>query len=174
MRKFPVAELITKPASVPRPDRNRIASPARWAAVMLGGLLLFYGTMGYFATASYIGENPRWRGMNRGPQDFGLTAETVSFPSQDGLQLKAWWLPAKDNPRANIIVVHGVDHTRQVMLPRARFLVRGGYNVLAVDLRGHGESAAKYASPGYLEARDVLGAVHYIRTRGEQGAIAVL
>ena len=59
-------------------------------------------------------------------------------------------------------------------MPRAAFLVRGGYNVLAVDLRGHGESTAKYASPGYLEARDVLGAVHYIRTRGEQGPIAVL
>jgi pimeloyl-ACP methyl ester carboxylesterase len=169
-----VAELITKPASVPRPDRNRIASPARWAAVLLGCLLLFYGAMGYFATASYIGENPRWRGMNRGPKDFGLIGDTVSFPSQDGLALKAWWLPANGNARANVIVVHGVDHTRQVMLPRAGFLVRGGYNVLAVDLRGHGESAAKYASPGYLEARDVLGAVHYIRTRGEQGPIAVL
>jgi pimeloyl-ACP methyl ester carboxylesterase len=47
------------------------------------------------------------------------------------------------------------------MLPRASFLVRDGYNVLAVDLRGPGESAAQYTSPGYLEARDILGAIQY-------------
>ncbi len=121
-----------------------------------------------------IGENSRWRGMNRGPQDFGLKGEVVSFRSQDGISLKAWWLPAQGTPQGNIIIAHGIDHTRQVMLPRASFLVRGGYNVLAVDLRGHGESVAQYASPGYLEARDILGAVQYIRARGEHEPLGVL
>jgi len=60
------------------------------------------------------------------------------------------------------------------MLPRASFLVRGGYNVLAIDLRGHGESTAQYASLGYLEARDILGAVHYIRSRRGNEEIGVL
>ena len=73
-----------------------------------------------------------------------------------------------------MIIAHGIDHTRQVMLPRAAFLVRGGYNVLALDLRGHVESAAQYASPGYLESRDVLGAIRYVRDRGEHTAIVLL
>ncbi len=73
-----------------------------------------------------------------------------------------------------MIIAHGVDHTRQVMLPRAAFLVRGGYNVLALDLRGHGESAAQYASPGYLESRDLLGAIQHIRSGGEHGPIILL
>jgi pimeloyl-ACP methyl ester carboxylesterase len=60
------------------------------------------------------------------------------------------------------------------MLPRASFLVRGGYNVLAIDLRGHGESAAQYASPGYLESRDVLGAIQYVHERGEHDPIVLL
>jgi hypothetical protein len=60
------------------------------------------------------------------------------------------------------------------MLPRAAFLVRGGYNVLALDLRGHGESAAQYVSSGYLESRDVLGAIHYVRDRGEHAPIVLL
>jgi uncharacterized protein len=60
------------------------------------------------------------------------------------------------------------------MLPRAAFLVHAGYNVLVLDLRGHGESAAQYASPGYLESRDVLGAIHYVRDRGEHAPIALL
>lgn len=154
--------------------RHRRAIPWRWAVAVIGGLFLFYGIMGYLGCASYIGENPRWRGINRGPQDFELKGEVVSFCSQDGLSLKAWWLPAEGKARANIIIAHGIDHTRQVMLPRASFLVRGGYNALAVDLRGHGESVAQYASPGYLEARDILGAVQYIRARGERGPIGVL
>jgi uncharacterized protein len=137
-------------------------------------LFLFYAIAGYLGCASYIGENPRWRGMNRGPQDFGLKSEVVSFRSRDGVSLKAWWLPADGKGRASIVIAHGIDHTRQVMLPRAGFLVHGGYNVLAIDLRGHGESAAQYASPGYLEARDILAGVQYIRSRGEQAPIAVL
>jgi pimeloyl-ACP methyl ester carboxylesterase len=72
------------------------------------------------------------------------------------------------------IIAHGIDHTRQVMLPRAAFLVHGGYNVLALDLRGHGESAAQYVSPGYLESRDVFGAIQYVRGRGEHAPIVLL
>jgi pimeloyl-ACP methyl ester carboxylesterase len=111
--------------------------------------------------------------MNRGPRDFGLRGETVSFRSSDGIGLKAWWLPADSKARANVVIAHGVDHTRQVMLPRAAFLVRNGYNVLVLDLRGHGESAARYTSPGYFEARDVLAGMHYVRSR-DQGAPIVL
>ena len=146
----------------------------RWLTVPIIGLFLFYAAVGYLVSSFMIGENPRWRGINRGPHDFGLKGETVSFLSQDGIALKAWWLPAEGNPLATVIIAHGIDHTRQVMLPRASFLVRGGYNVLALDLRGHGESAAQYVSPGYLEARDVLGAVQYIRERGVHAPIALL
>jgi pimeloyl-ACP methyl ester carboxylesterase len=60
------------------------------------------------------------------------------------------------------------------VLPRAAFLVHGGYDVLAVDLRGHGESGGTIVSPGILEARDILGAVRYIRSRGNNEPIAVL
>ena len=157
--------------SVRRPRTMRLW---RWLAVPIVYLFLFYAAVGYLVSSFMIGENPRWRGMNRGPQDFGLKGETVSFSSQDGIALKAWWLPAEGNPRATVIIAHGIDHTRQVMLPRASFLVRGGYNVLALDLRGHGESTAQYVSPGYLEARDILGAVQYIRGRGDHAPIALL
>jgi pimeloyl-ACP methyl ester carboxylesterase len=145
-----------------------------WPVALTCGLILFYGFAGYFCTASLIGENPRWRGMNRGPDDFGLKSEVIALRSTDGISLKAWWLPADGHARANIIIAHGIDHTRQVMLPRASFLVHGGYNVLALDLRGHGESAAQNATPGYLEARDILGAVRYVRSLGETKPIVLL
>lgn len=146
----------------------------RWVVVPVICATLFYGIAGYLCTASQIGENPRWRGITAGPESVGLKGEVVSLRSTDGISLKAWWLPSTGSARGNVIIAHGVDHTRQVMLPRAAFLVHAGYNVLVPDLRGHGESAAQYASPGYLESRDVLGAIHYVRDRGEHAPIALL
>lgn len=157
----------------PRASRRRMRL-WRWVALLSGAAVLFYAAAGYLCTSPLIGENPRWRGMNRGPADFGLRGDTVSLQSTDGIALKAWWLPADGNARGTVIIAHGIDHTRQVMLPRAAFLVHGGYNVLALDLRGHGESAAQYVSGGYLEARDVLGGIRYVRSRGERGPIALL
>lgn len=152
-------------------------SPRRlccWSALIVTCIALFYGVAGYLCTASDIGENRRWRGMNRGPESFGLKSEVVSLRSTDGISLRAWWLPSDGTARASVIIAHGIDHTRQVMLPRAAFLVRAGYNVLALDLRGHGESAAQYASPGYLESRDVLGAISFVRDRGEHTPVILL
>jgi hypothetical protein len=60
------------------------------------------------------------------------------------------------------------------MLPRAVFLVHGGYDVLLVDLRGHGESGGTVVSPGVLETRDVLGALRYIRAHGNQEPVVLL
>jgi pimeloyl-ACP methyl ester carboxylesterase len=60
------------------------------------------------------------------------------------------------------------------MLPRAAFLVRGGYDVLLVDLRGHGESGGTIVSPGLLEARDILGALRYIRLRGDHEPVVAM
>jgi pimeloyl-ACP methyl ester carboxylesterase len=154
--------------------QNRPLRLRRWIVVLVVCTTLFYGIAGYLCTASLIGENPRWRGINRGPDSLGLKSEVVSLRSTDGISLKGWWLPSPGSARANVIIAHGVDHTRQVMLSRAAFLVRGGYNVLTLDLRGHGERAAQYASPGYLESRDILGAIQCVRHRGEHAPIVLL
>jgi pimeloyl-ACP methyl ester carboxylesterase len=60
------------------------------------------------------------------------------------------------------------------MLPRAAFLVRGRYDVLLIDLRGHGESGGAIVSPGFLEARDILAALRYIRSRGYNEPVVLL
>jgi pimeloyl-ACP methyl ester carboxylesterase len=158
-----------------RPSRrSRLTRLGRGLAAIAILVVLFYAVAGYLGSADMFGDHPRWRGMNRGPADFGLRSETVSFDSTDGIPLKAWWLPVSGTPQGAVIIAHGIDHTRQVMLPRAAFLVRGGYDVLTVDLRGHGESGGSIVSPGLLEARDVLGALRYIRSRGDNDPVAVL
>jgi pimeloyl-ACP methyl ester carboxylesterase len=154
--------------------RKRASRRWRWLVLPVGLLGLFYCAVGYFGSGVMISNYPRWTGMNRGPQDFGLAGETVSFTSTDGVPLKAWWLPAPTPARGTVIVAHGGDHNRQAMLPRTVFLVHGGYNVLIVDLRGHGESGGRFISPGLVERRDLLGAIQYVRSRGERGPIVLL
>jgi hypothetical protein len=85
--------------------------------VIAAVVVLFYAVAGYLGSADMFGNHPRWRGMNRGPAEFGLRSETVSFDSTDGIALRAWWLPASGAPRGAVIIAHGIDHTRQVMLP---------------------------------------------------------
>jgi pimeloyl-ACP methyl ester carboxylesterase len=155
-------------------------------AIALLAALGFVGAGGYIGSNQAIGYHPEWRKMIKKPGDYSLRSEVVAFPSTDGVQLKAWWLPTQipeeEQVRvppepglvANVILAHGQDENRSGMLPHAAFLVRNGYNVLDIDLRDHGESEGRYATPGYLEALDILGGVAYLRKRGEKGPIAVL
>jgi hypothetical protein len=66
-----------------------------------------------------VGSDPCWRTLRTHPADFGLHAETVSFPSQDGILLKAWYIPASGRWHGTVIVAHGIDGNRSDMLPRA-------------------------------------------------------
>jgi fermentation-respiration switch protein FrsA (DUF1100 family) len=137
-------------------------------------IAVLWGIVGYLATAPVVGNHPQWRKVWARPQDFGLKAEEVSFPSRDGISLKGWFLRVSGVARGTVILAHGIDGNRSNMLPRAFFLVRHGYNVLDIDLRAHGESGGNYASPGYLEALDILGAVSYLRARGQRDPIVAM
>ena len=119
--------------------------------------------VGFLATSPVVGNHPFWRQLRARPIDFGLHAETVSFLSQDGITLYAWYIPTQGPALGTIILAHGIDGNRSDMLPRAWFLSRDHYNTLLVDLRAHGQSGGDYATPGYMESRDVLGALSYLR-----------
>jgi uncharacterized protein len=160
---------------------KRIARRVGGIAVAL--IALYFG-VGYLATMPVVGNHPYWRRLRAQPSDFGLHAQTVSFPSEDHIPLTAWYIPASPIARGTVIIAHGIDGNRSDMLPRAAVLVPDGYNALLVDLRDHGQSGGNYASPGYVESRDILGAVDYLKSRGASppfiamghsyGAVAVL
>ncbi|HTZ46727.1 MAG TPA: alpha/beta hydrolase [Verrucomicrobiae bacterium] len=143
-------------------------------AYIFFSLVTLWILAGFFATMPIVGNHPFWRTMRATPQDFSLDSEAVTFLSDDGLQLTAWFIPAKGLSQGTIILVHGIDGNRSDMLPRAWFLSLAHYSVLDIDLRAHGGSQGTYATPGYIESRDILGAVAYLRhSRGYNGPIAV-
>src|SRR5205823_4336360 len=104
---------------------------------------------------------------------YGFTFQTVSFDATDGTHLSGWWIPARGPAHSSggfergtrtVLVCHGWGANKAKQLTMARFFVPGGYNVLAMDFRGHGESAGQLTTFGDVERRDVLGAVRWIRS----------
>ncbi|MBI3661001.1 alpha/beta fold hydrolase [Candidatus Acetothermia bacterium] len=136
-----------------------------WIYVGIVGVSLISGlaVAGWIGTDMVVGNHPEWRKFTATPEDYRLPVNVVEFTSTDGIKLKAWWFPAQGTSRATVLLAHGNQSNRSRLLSRAAFLVKNGYNVLAIDLRAHGESEGNYQTPGYFEARDLLGAVRYVR-----------
>lgn len=139
----------------------------------LAGLLV---AVGYLGTMGGI-PSPALRKLGAKPGDVGLDADTVSFRSRDGIDLKGWWIAALGGAgaaRGTVILAHGRDGNRSSMVSRARFLVTHGYNAFPIDLRAHGESGGRYMTPGALEALDILGALDAAKMRGARGPFVAL
>lgn len=130
---------------------------------LLAALILLFALVIALAPAKFTQvRNP----LSMKPEDAGLVADTITFPSKDaGINLKAWWIPA-EQAKATLLFVHGGGSTRSLGLPQglkfAADMRAKGYNVLVPDLRNHGESDAApdgQVTFGTNESHDVIGAV---------------
>ncbi|HAU37161.1 MAG TPA: hypothetical protein DCX07_05535 [Phycisphaerales bacterium] len=93
-----------------------------------------------------------------------LPFEPAGFDAIDGVPIRGWYIPARDRfSDAAVILVPGRSMPKGCFLPYARMLRESGYNVLLIDLRGEGASGGHARGFGSIEARDVLGAVHYLK-----------
>ena len=100
------------------------------------------------------------------------TLESVSFTTDDGVVLRGSYL-YHDAARATIILVHGFKNTRGDMVEYGEFLYGAGYDILAYDSRGCGESAGTFGV-GATEHRDIIGAVSYLKHVARGAHVALL
>ena len=146
--------------------RRRRAAKALWWA---GGTVFVLVVLAVLGVSTYVGwsmthgENVR---VDRSPAELGLAFESVEFRSGDGITLRGWFLPSGDAPQT-IILAHGFQSNRLSpsipALELARSLVAGGFNVLMFDFRNSGESDGHVTTLGYLEVKDVSGAVQWLK-----------
>ncbi len=126
---------------------------------------------------------PKRQPLVKNPKDYGMDFEEVTFKSEDGLNLKGWYIPSDSNKL--IILTHPSPFTRygfstkhqpffkisniEVQLQKTvKHLHDAGYSVLTFDFRNHGESDRGnngFTSIGMFEWQDVIGAVNYVQSR---------
>jgi len=107
------------------------------------------------------------------PLPADVRADAVTLASKSGATLAAWVL-APENPRAVVVLCHGVRSSRADLLARGKFLWQAGYAVVMFDFQAHGESTGERITFGYLESRDVATAVTLAKQRFPGRRVAVL
>jgi pimeloyl-ACP methyl ester carboxylesterase len=113
------------------------------------------------------------------PGHYGLIYENVSFPSHiDHIRLSGWFIPALSPNNRTIIIAHG--HVANRVQANANLMsmfptfVKHGYNILTFDFRDSGESSGTIDTVGYLEQRDLEGALDYMKGRPQGQHIGFL
>ncbi len=112
--------------------------------------------------------HPPRRPLTRTPTDLGIPFEEITFPTEDGLTLSGWYIPARNG--RTLIACHGIYDNREQFLEPACALARHGYGFLIYDARAHGKSGGTLSTYGYHEVKDVAAAVRYLQTRPDVDA----
>ena len=91
--------------------------------------------------------------------------ETVQIKSTEKIMLSAWWM--EQNPGGStVLMLHGLTSSKAsagVLLPSG-MLYKAGFNILAIDLRDHGDSTCEdgYYSAGQYESDDSAAALTWL------------
>jgi hypothetical protein len=99
------------------------------------------------------------------PDEAGLgPAESVRLRTEDGLDLGAWFAPARPEPaRGTVIVFNGNAGNRSYRGTLGSRFVAAGFGVLLFDYRGYGGNAGSPSEKGL--AADARAARHYVASR---------
>lgn len=84
-----------------------------------------------------------------------MIRENFNFTSSDGLDIFVYkWIPKYNEVKGIIQIAHGMAETAGRYDRFAQILTMNGYIVFANDHRGHGKTAGKMQSLGYLADED--------------------
>jgi len=140
---------------------SRASAWARRTAAAAVGVVLAAAVVAPLAFAVLNVHKPRHA---YAAADLGAKFRDVYFESSDGLRIHAAWAPGRRCTA--VVVVHGGGGDAYGARLQARMLAASGYEVLALDARGRGDSEGDNESLGWHWDRDVHGAVDWLTARG--------
>ncbi|HEX5654150.1 MAG TPA: alpha/beta fold hydrolase [Chitinophagaceae bacterium] len=94
--------------------------------------------------------------------------ENIQFKTAKGLSIAGWYGPADTLARGTVIFLHGITGNKSFLIDEAHECRSWGYNVLLLDLRGHGASEGSLTSIGVRETEELKLAWDYIQAKGEK------
>jgi alpha-beta hydrolase superfamily lysophospholipase len=101
------------------------------------------------------------------PDDLGLSCESLTLKTAEGLQLSCWLVPSSVAAKGTIIYLHGVSECKIVGLPLAQQFHNQGYNVFLYDSRRHGDSGGTFCTYGFYEKHDVSTIISHLERRSD-------
>jgi uncharacterized protein len=109
-----------------------------------------------------------WRLRRVSPGDLGLDFHDLSYMIRDEatgepLKIAAWWVRHPQAQGRTVILLHGYGDAKIGAIAWAPTFHSLQYNILAPDLRAHGESGGQYSTAGYLERHDVNQIIDQLR-----------
>ena len=158
-----LSAMLSAPALLCDKARELLTAPhGWWLRTLRAGIALTLFAPYLYATFNV--HRFKYANATNPQQECNLAYEDVNFRTRDGLALRGWFIP---HPRARkaVLLVHGVGANRGDMLGIVPFLHRAGFDILAFDLRGHGDSDGHTTSFGVHEGKDVSAAIEYLQSR---------
>ena len=142
-------------------EHSKVKSALRVTGLVIGVLagLVYLGLPAAMGIAAIL---PAKSGSGSPPAGF----EEVTLHTADGIQLAGWYRPPANG--VVILLLHGAGGSRESMRAYAEMLVNHGYGVLAIDLRGHGQSQGKTNRLGWQGTLDVGAAIDFLKEEGIQ------
>lgn len=113
------------------------------------------------------------------PQDLGLSFSPMNFTVADAahpgktLRLAGWWIPAAIPSDRCVMLLHGYSDAKVGAIAWAPTWHSLGWNVLAIDLRAHGESEGVYSTAGFFEREDLDAVIDALRDAKPQAASSI-
>lgn len=137
-----------------RPERTKWQTIKRRLA-KTGAVLTLLGLISCGVTTRLVSEaivQPARKGVGaKVPED--MSSRTFILP--DKTEIRTWEARPAGQPKAAVLVLHGVSDSKASQVESLRFLARRGILAMAPDFRAHGDSGGKFATYGYREKNDL-------------------
>jgi alpha-beta hydrolase superfamily lysophospholipase len=92
-------------------------------------------------------------------------AQAIEIERGDA-QVRGWIFDPIGEPRGTILMLHGIRSDKRNLVGGALGHTARGLRAIAIDSRGHGESAGRYLTYGVEEALDLVQLVDALEQRG--------
>ncbi|WP_429970329.1 alpha/beta hydrolase [Fructilactobacillus sp. Tb1] len=138
--------------------------------IIIGGIAMYYLFNFAFARGGFSDQiksrsNTEWYDTH--------TSQIWTQKTKDGQTLKAHYFTADQPTNKTVIVIHGYGGSARHMSTYIRMFHNDGYNVLAPDNRGFGDSTGHYIGYGWLDRIDVANWMKQINEYNPHGEIGM-